>query len=51
MALEDFPRYPLLLGPCATHPMDRLTAHPGGASIRGKGEDCNRGQDFGGNFR
>jgi 1-aminocyclopropane-1-carboxylate deaminase len=49
MALADFPRYPLLFGPSPVHPMERLTAHLGGAKIWAKREDCNSGLAFGGN--
>jgi 1-aminocyclopropane-1-carboxylate deaminase len=49
MALEDFPRYPLLFGPSPVHPLERLTAHLGGASLWAKREDCNSGLAFGGN--
>ena len=47
--LTDFPRYPLLFGPSPIHPLDRLTAHLGGAAIWAKREDCNCGLAFGGN--
>lgn len=30
MALSDFPRFPLLLGPSPVHRLDRLTEHLGG---------------------
>jgi Pyridoxal-phosphate dependent enzyme len=49
VSLADFPRYPLLFGPSPVHPLDRLTAHLGGASIWAKREDCNSGLAFGGN--
>ena len=49
MALSDFPRYPLLFGPSPVHPLERLTAHLGGASIWAKREDCNSGLAYGGN--
>lgn len=49
MSLTDFPRYPLLFGPSPVHPLDRLTAHLGGARIWAKREDCNSGLAFGGN--
>ena len=49
MAIEDFPRYPLLFGPSPVHPLDRLTEHLGGARIWAKREDCNSGLAFGGN--
>ena len=47
--LSDFPRYPLLFGPSPVHPLERLTAHLGGAAIWAKREDCNSGLAFGGN--
>jgi 1-aminocyclopropane-1-carboxylate deaminase len=49
MALNDFPRYPLLFGPSPVHPLERLTRHLGGARIWAKREDCNSGLAFGGN--
>jgi 1-aminocyclopropane-1-carboxylate deaminase len=49
MSLDDFERYPLLFGPSPVHPLDRLTAHLGGARIWAKREDCNSGLAFGGN--
>ncbi|NGN66003.1 1-aminocyclopropane-1-carboxylate deaminase [Streptomyces sp. A7024] len=49
MPLEDFDRYPLLFGPSPVHPLDRLTAHLGGARIWAKREDCNSGLAYGGN--
>jgi 1-aminocyclopropane-1-carboxylate deaminase len=49
MALQDFPRYPLLFGPSPVHPLERLTAHLGGASIWAKRDDCNSGLAHGGN--
>src|SRR4051812_32006981 len=49
MALADFPRYPLTFGPSPIHPLDRLTAHLGGARVWAKREDCNSGLAFGGN--
>ncbi len=49
MALQDFPRYPLLFGPSPVHPLERLTAHLGGAAIWAKREDCNSGLAYGGN--
>lgn len=47
--LTDFPRHPLLYGPSPVHPLPRLTAHLGGASIWAKREDCNAGLAYGGN--
>ena len=49
MSLEEFPRYPLLFGPSPIHPLERLSAHLGGAKIWAKREDCNSGLAFGGN--
>jgi 1-aminocyclopropane-1-carboxylate deaminase len=49
MSLQDFPRYPLLFGPSPVHPLERLSAHLGGARIWAKREDCNSGLAFGGN--
>jgi 1-aminocyclopropane-1-carboxylate deaminase len=49
VSLADFPRYPLLFGPSPIHPLERLTAHLGGAAIWAKREDCNSGLAFGGN--
>jgi 1-aminocyclopropane-1-carboxylate deaminase len=49
MPLSDFPRYPLLFGPSPVHPLERLSAHLGGAKIWAKREDCNSGLAFGGN--
>jgi 1-aminocyclopropane-1-carboxylate deaminase len=49
VSLAEFPRYPLLFGPSPVHPLERLTAHLGGAAIWAKREDCNSGLAFGGN--
>ncbi|MET0450874.1 MAG: 1-aminocyclopropane-1-carboxylate deaminase [Mycobacterium sp.] len=49
MPIEDFERYPLTFGPSPIHPLDRLTAHLGGARIWAKREDCNSGLAYGGN--
>lgn len=49
MAIEDFPRYPLLLGPSPIHPLERLSSHLGGPAIWAKREDLNSGLAFGGN--
>jgi 1-aminocyclopropane-1-carboxylate deaminase len=49
MTLDSFPRYPLLFGPSPVHPLERLTAHLGGARIWAKREDVNSGLAFGGN--
>ena len=47
--LKDFARYPLLFGPSPVHPLERLTAHLGGARVWAKREDCNSGLAYGGN--
>ncbi|MFB6719022.1 1-aminocyclopropane-1-carboxylate deaminase [Kribbella sp. NPDC056345] len=49
MSLDAFERYPLLFGPSPIHPLDRLTAHLGGARVWAKREDCNSGLAYGGN--
>jgi len=49
MAIDSFERYPLLFGPSPVHPLDRLSAHLGGARIWAKREDCNSGLAYGGN--
>ncbi|WBM80519.1 1-aminocyclopropane-1-carboxylate deaminase [Cryobacterium breve] len=49
MALRDFPRHPLTFGPSPIHPLDRLSAHLGGARVWAKREDVNSGLAFGGN--
>jgi 1-aminocyclopropane-1-carboxylate deaminase len=49
MPISDFERYPLLFGPSPVHPLDRLTAHLGGARIWAKREDVNSGLAYGGN--
>jgi 1-aminocyclopropane-1-carboxylate deaminase len=49
MPLSDFPRYPLTFGPSPVHPLERLTAHLGGASIWAKREDVSSGLAYGGN--
>jgi 1-aminocyclopropane-1-carboxylate deaminase len=49
MPIKDFERYPLTFGPSPVHPLDRLTAHLGGAEIWAKRDDCNSGLAFGGN--
>ncbi len=49
MTLADFPRYPLLFGPSPVHPLERLTAHLGGAKVWAKREDVNSGLAYGGN--
>jgi 1-aminocyclopropane-1-carboxylate deaminase len=47
--LDAFPRYPLLFGPSPIHPLERLTAHLGGARLWAKRDDCNSGLAYGGN--
>ena len=49
MSLDSFARVPLLFGPSPIHPLDRLTAHLGGARLWAKRDDCNSGIAFGGN--
>jgi 1-aminocyclopropane-1-carboxylate deaminase len=49
MTLAEFPRYPLTFGPSPIHPLDRLSAHLGGATIWAKREDVNSGLAYGGN--
>jgi 1-aminocyclopropane-1-carboxylate deaminase len=49
MALDDYPRYPLLFGPSPVHRLERLTAELGGAALWAKRDDCNSGLAFGGN--
>ncbi|WP_432488284.1 1-aminocyclopropane-1-carboxylate deaminase [Kineococcus sp. SYSU DK018] len=49
MPLSDFPRHLLTFGPSPVHPMDRLTAHLGGARVWAKREDVNSGLAYGGN--
>ncbi len=49
MSLADFPRHPLTFGPSPVHPLERLSAHLGGARVWAKREDCNSGLAFGGN--
>ena len=49
MNLDAFPRVPLLFGPSPVHPLDRLTAHLGGARLWAKRDDCNSGLAYGGN--
>lgn len=47
--LAELPRYPLMFGPSPIHPLDRLSAHLGGARIWAKREDVNAGLAYGGN--
>jgi 1-aminocyclopropane-1-carboxylate deaminase len=49
MKLDAFPRYPLLFGPSPVHPLERLSAHLGGARIWAKRDDCSSGLAYGGN--
>src|SRR5690348_5731637 len=49
MSLSSYERYPLLFGPSPVHPLERLTAELGGASLWAKREDCNSGVAYGGN--
>src|SRR5215510_1110904 len=49
MSIGSFERYPLLFGPSPVHPLERLSAHMGGASVWAKREDCNSGIAYGGN--
>ncbi len=49
MGLEDFERYPLLLGPRPIQKLERLTTHLGGATLWAKREDMNSAYAFGGN--
>ena len=49
MSIGSFERYPLLFGPSPVHPLERLSAHLGGARVWAKREDCNSGIAYGGN--
>lgn len=49
MSIDSFERYPLLFGPSPVHPLERLSAHLGGAAVWAKREDCNSGIACGGN--
>lgn len=49
MSLADFARHPLTFGPSPIHPLDRLSAHLGGARVWAKREDVSSGLAFGGN--
>ncbi|WP_369372252.1 1-aminocyclopropane-1-carboxylate deaminase [Promicromonospora sp. Populi] len=49
MALSDFPRHQLTFGPSPVHPLPRLSAHLGRASVWAKREDCSSGLAYGGN--
>lgn len=48
-SFSSYERYPLLFGPSPVHPLERLTAHLGGAALWAKREDCNSGIAYGGN--
>src|SRR5262249_18998500 len=48
MKLETFARYPLMFGPSAVHPLERLGRYLRGARIWAKRDDCNSGLAFGG---
>jgi 1-aminocyclopropane-1-carboxylate deaminase len=49
MRLDSFARHPLLFGPSPVHPLERLSAHLGGAELWAKRDDCNSGLAYGGN--
>jgi 1-aminocyclopropane-1-carboxylate deaminase len=49
MKPDAFPRQPLLFGPSPVHPLERLSAHLGGAELWAKRDDCNSGLAYGGN--
>ncbi len=49
MQLDAFPRTPLTFGPSPVHPLLRLSAHLGGATLWAKRDDCNSGLAYGGN--
>jgi len=49
MNLDSFPREQLTFGPSPVHPLDRLTAHLGGARLWAKRDDVNSGLAYGGN--
>ena len=49
MKLHEFRRHSLTFGPSPVHPLDRLTAHLGGARLWAKREDCSSPLAFGGN--
>jgi 1-aminocyclopropane-1-carboxylate deaminase len=49
MKLESFPREPFLFGRSPIHPLERLSAHLGGARLWAKRDDCNSGLAYGGN--
>jgi 1-aminocyclopropane-1-carboxylate deaminase len=49
MGQDAFARQPLLFGPSPIHPLERLSAHLGGAELWAKRDDCNAGLAYGGN--
>ncbi len=49
MALDEFPRVPLLFGSSPIHRLERLTEHLGGATVWAKRDDVSSGLAFGGN--
>ena len=49
LALDDFRALSAALRPVAGPPLERLTAHLGGAQLWAKRDDCNSGLAFGGN--
>ena len=49
MTLADFPRFPLLFGPSPVHPLERLTAHLGGAKSGPSAKTSTPGLAYGGN--
>lgn len=49
MTVADFARHSLMFGPSPVHPLDRLTAHLGGARVWAKREDVSSGLAYGGN--
>jgi 1-aminocyclopropane-1-carboxylate deaminase len=49
MALDAFPRYPLMFGPSPIHRLDRLSEYLEGATVWAKRDDVNSPLAFGGN--
>lgn len=49
MSLDEFPRYPLTLGPSPIERLDRLTEYLGGATVWAKRDDVSSTLAFGGN--
>jgi 1-aminocyclopropane-1-carboxylate deaminase len=49
VGLESFARVPLLFGPSPVQPLERLSAHLGGAAVWAKRDDVASGLAFGGN--